>query len=1382
MLRSPQTYCVVVMCIWHLAVCGFTVPCLAQQALFKHESYGIREGLSQGYISSIIQDDDGFLWIGTKNGLNRYDGKQFKHFRNDPFDENSISDDYITDIFPYGSYLVLGTASGGINIFNRYNFGVIRLPYGTKESPDAIAKAIRKVVVDKSGDIWFLNQEKILAGHVFKIALKKGFWENRTNRDLSQHIESMTQFSTTKSRSLFINRHFDQIYFESPSMLYTYRVGIGPVISIPTPTKFHFKGFLQSDDGGVWVNAEGGFYYLNRDDLTYYPSDISHKYALGIDKEGFFIVLNNDNNISQYAFDAENGIMRHKKVISDLGIEVTTAFVDATNNLWMGTGGYGLTKVSSFEPFIEHLFNGISVYSTPYYNERKQEFTFFTDPGGLVSSVNNPSFPRGIFEWNLDNSNASHTRLLVGRDSSDWFMYHTSITDRHYLLELDKSGNLLKKIDPDLKIERPGNLQWYDDDRIVLAIGGIMAIVNPKNDQIQKFQYDTILSIGHDVRSIATTKGGIIWLGTSQGLIKAIPTAGKFVFEYIGKESSKLGLLSNDIGCLFVDPSLPDELWIGTKGKGLHLLNTNTKSFTYYLLSDGLPDEVIYGILPESSKILWLSTNKGLVRFSKDTKKMRIFTPEDGLQDYEFNTWAYSKPNDKMLLFGGVNGLNVIFLERIIENKNPPKPVLSSMMVNNRLIRPGDASGILQLGLAYTRSIHLKYNQNSIELRLGALEFTHPSSNRFQFYLEGIELPWVHDQVEPIVQYLNLAPGKYKFHYRAVNSDGYSSLENNYLLIQIDPPWYKSLWAYCLYIILFLSFILFYIRIRVNQVKLQGKLLIEQAQKDKIGKIEAFKSKFYRNITHEFRTPLTLIKGVSNQLLDRLNDRPEQLVNGTTNLKRETLQNDLTMIDRNSDRLLNLVNELLELAKSEDETLSLNLEYGNMMVVIESILQSFQSKAQEKQIEILKKFDCGDGIYFFDCNKLEHIFENLLSNAVKYSPAKSTIQVEALVFEREEKLIFRIIVRDEGPGIPQDELEKVFHPFYRINSNSGTEPGSGIGLSYCSDLVRFMNGKIWAENRPSRGCKFTAEWPIDQDISIDYELSDDQNLARQANWETPLISLRHELEQQNEEEVPLLLIVEDNEDIRTFVKSIFASKYQIIEAEDGQLGLDKAFNSIPDIIISDVMMPHLDGQAMSKILKSDMRTDHIPIIFLTAKTSIEHRVMGYSLGVDVYLTKPFIPSELESIVTGLLENRRRVQQYIQRKFNFSSVLGDSTHADNESDSIAALPVRSIFLDNLNALIEDSYSDDQLNVDTLASAMNMSRSNLHRKLKSLSGISTTNYINQFRINKSLELLQNKDLSISEVAYQVGYTDPKYFTRLFAQQIGTSPVSYRQNLVE
>ncbi len=861
-----------------------------------------------------------------------------------------------------------------------------------------------------------------------------------------------------------------------------------------------------------------------------------------------------------------------------------------------------------------------------------------------------------------------------------------------------------------------------------------------------------------------------MWIGTEGGGLIHMQKEkdGQPTFtSYRYNPNDPSSLSSNLINAIYEDSR--HNLWIGTWA-GLNRFDYQTRTFKAFRKEDGLADNVVYGIIEDKDGNFWVSTNQGISKFDPVNIKVENYNTADGLQAQEFIRGSFLKSKSGEFFFGGVNGFNSFFPKEILSNPNVPPVYVTNFWVYNDLMKPGLANSPLKSNITETEEIVLPYTQNEFSFEFAALNYSQAFKNQYSYYLEGYDDSWRDAGTQRKASYAKVPPGEYTFRVRATNNDGVWNEKGTILRIVVNPPWWKTWWAYSAYALVVVALFLWYRKNLINRERLRNDLKLEHLELTKMQEMDKLKSYFFANISHEFRTPLTLI-------LSPIRD----MVSG--NFKGD-VKKQYQMVIRNGERLLRLINQLLDLSKLGAGSMKLKTSKIDIIQFLKPIVSAFDSYALRSNITLTFEHPAEPVIVYFDPDKFEKIITNLLSNAFKFT-REGEIKLAVRVIGHQQNRLsssqettengVEIAVIDSGAGIPQEYISSIFDHFYQVAHHNNSE-GSGIGLSLTKELVELHMGKIVVESVEGKGSTFKVMLPLGASHLKESQIdeSDGPIVASNktiAGFEqispatTPDLSLEKS-EERSTEDLPRVLIVEDNNDMRAYIKQSLADIYHIVESSDGKEGLKKGMEVIPDLIISDVMMPRMDGVTLCKTFKKNIYTCHIPIILLTAKADLESKIEGLETGADEYLSKPFNAYELKIRVKNLIRSR----EILRERFKESKKLV----LEPKEISITSLDEK--FLKNVLQVVEKNIGDCDFRVESLGKELEMDQMAVYRKIKALTGQTAVEFIRIIRLKRAAQLLKQQKLTVAEVTYNVGFNDLQYFRTCFKKQFGMSPSEY------
>ena len=902
-----------------------------------------------------------------------------------------------------------------------------------------------------------------------------------------------------------------------------------------------------------------------------------------------------------------------------------------------------------------------------------------------------------------------------------------------------------------------------EDQKGNLLVGGSNAIYryNRHNDSFTEIN----LLSGHNIPSamcMMADRDNNLWIGTE--------VSGIYMLKYNGQDydldksvhyhhdlPAGKNLPDKRVYSICIDQS--NNIWAGT-ANGLSCISPQTGEVKNFSTADGLADSYVAKAMADQNNHLWISHKKGISRLHTRTHEIKNYSVKNWSQGYEFLDGAgYTDPSTGEMFFGGIDGYISFLPTEIIDNPYLPKVVFTDLQVLNHAVevnQPVNGRVILEKPLYMTKRVKLSHLDRGFSIGFSALHYSEPVNNKYAYKLSGFDNEWMYtDASMRKATYTNLPAGKYTFMVKASNSDGLWNTEPAMLEVTMLPPWWKTSWAYVGYLVLFFLSMFGLTYFFVSRQKMIHQIQLEKVRSDKIEELNRLKSDFFTRVSHEFRTPLTLILGP----LEKVMSEPENKKQSATYLQ---------IIDRNTRRMLRLINELLEFKKIESGHHQVRISYHEIVPYLQAIVNSFEFEAQQRKIDLTFSCKVNNPVLGFDADKVDKILINLLSNSFKYSPDEKDIQL--FVEEKESKnlgipegqTMILIKVIDQGQGIPPGELAQVFDFFYRIDE-AHPEKGSGIGLALVKELTELLDGKIWVESAEGQGSTFYVEMPFMIGRSLNAaganNLNDFQKKENIIEAEETSIAPN-----EDDHSMPLILLIEDNSDVRHFLRMELSPAYRILEAKQGNEGLQLALEHVPDLVVSDIMMPGINGIELCRMLKNDERTSHIPVILLTARHDDEIRSEGYQSGADAYLTKPFNAAILQLRVGNLIESRQRLRE----------LFGKSQGTDRKAVSLN--PLDEQFLEKATLIIRENLTNNAFDVEFIAEKLGMTRTQLYRKIKSLTNQTVQELIVSVRMGLAAELLLSGQYQVAEVAYKVGYTESGNFIRVFGKFYGKTPKGF------
>lgn len=1352
----------------------------AQKKEIQFSHIKSEDGLASNSVFSIVQDDRGFLWFGTYNGLNRYDGYKIIAYQTIEDDTTSISDNKIRAICKDNKgNLWIGTWNNGLNKYDPIKEKFTRYLNDADNISSISSNNVLSLCCDKFGIIWIGTN----GGGLNKfVSESKKFIHYKNNPDDPSSLSDNSVYSIYEDRNgtLWIGTNIGGLNkFDREKESFT-SFKNNPADSKSISSNF-VTSILEDHTGSLWVGTNTGS--LDKFDrrsgkFEHYPrtsisstflsyiwkifEDSEGTYWIGTDGTGLSVFNRQEGEFSRYKQNSN-----YPKSLNDNAI--LSICEDRTGILWFGTWNNGVNKFNkkyqkfitiSHNPDDANSLSGNNIF--PIYEDRFGDLWIGTDINGLNRmDQKNKKFTR-YFNQPIDpNSISSNYISSICEDSFGNLWIGTSDNGLNRFERTTNRFVHFKNIPGDsFSISNNVISQMFLDSKGVLWIGvqsgGIEKLAKGSTDFIHykpdpknptSISPQTIFAINED-------QSGNLWIGSDGGGLSMLDKSKEKFIHFKNEPGNSSSLSHNSVTVIHKDKS--GTLWIGTNGGGLNKYKSKDKTFIRFREKDGLPDDMISGILEDNDGNLWVSTYKGLSRFNIKTEQFRNFGVEDGLQGNEFNNWAYLRSKNGTMYFGGTDGISFFHPDSLVDNLVAPPVVITDFQLLHKPVRIGyDAfweRTILEKSITETKQVDLKYDDNIISFEFSALDFNNPERNLYAYILEGFDKNWMQTNASRrFVTYTNLEPGEYTLKVKGSNNDGVWNEAGTSLKIIIHPPWWATWWSYMLYGFVFILIFVTSTRIYLNRHRLRTQLTLEQEHAKRLEEVDKLKSNFYANISHEFRTPLMLILGPAEKLALKLADEES---------KKHT-----SLIKGNANRLLNLINQLLDLSRLEAKKLKLHASPGNIVQFIKGLVREFDQIAEQRDI-LLKLILEKDSITaYFDKEKMERIITNVMSNAIKFTPQRGRITVNITGTSRNE---VEIIIRDSGVGIPKNELKKIFDRFYQVDgSNTREHEGTGIGLALTKELVELHKGQISIDSIEGHWTEVKIYLPLGREHLTDDEINESSESELQVfeakkdfeQYDT----VCEESEDENLIDKTIVLIVEDNPDVRDYIKDDLKKIYHVEEAANGEQGLRKAQKYIPDLIVSDVMMPKMDGYEMTMKLRQDEKTSHIPIILLTAKSDRDSRLEGLGLGADAYLTKPFDTQELLVRIKNLIDTRRLLQE----KFG----AGNAVLHKPEKEKLSYLDQQ--FFERVMMVIDQHIAEEEFSIEEFGKDVGMSRSQMHRKLKALTGKSTSIYLRTVRLAKAKQLIENQKGTISEISYQVGFSSPAYFSRCFKEEFGFTP---------
>jgi ligand-binding sensor domain-containing protein/signal transduction histidine kinase/DNA-binding response OmpR family regulator len=1364
-----------------------TINLAAQAPGLKFKRITTEQGLSNSTIENIFQDKRGFIWLGTRDGLNRYDGYQMVVYRFDPKDSTSISDNFILYIYEdkkqqlwigtinglnrydpatnrfvrykhsnadpasiSSNYvncihedakgnLYVSTFGGGINLYDPKKNNFIHFRHQAGKSRSLSDDRVNYIYEDTQGNFWVATESGLdlfnrEAGNfrtyqqVGDFAVEKA---NNVIRIIKEDRQGNLLLGTADNGLLIFNdrektfRHYRH-HEKDPNSLASNLL----------------RSMLVDKKGNVWIGGVNGgldlfhtsagtFYHYQNQPADIYSLSQRTASALFEDNQGNLWVGTHRGGVNLYMPNTEKfSLYRQEPEVNSLSHSDVKAFCeDRQGYIWIGTDGGGLNRYDRRQKLFRHF--KYDPYDSKTLGSNEVLTVMEDSEGNLWSGT----WGGGLSLFNPKTS--SFTRFL--NDPAD---------------KRSISSNYIQKVFEDA-----------DKNLWIATYYGGLNLFDRKTRSFKRVQADATQKTflyGNNVVSLAQDKKGNLWIGTDDGGLNCLNYSTKQFSHYLNEEEKK-----PDVRIIFTDTK--GRVWIGQVG--LYLFDPARNTFSLYTDKAGLSNEFIKGIVEDDQGNFWISTSNGITQFNPETHSFKKYNTADGLQGLEFEANAYMKTTDGEMYFGGVNGFNAFYPENINTNAFVPPVYITDFQLFNKKITANEKGSPLQTDISLASKITLSYKQSSFSFGFAALNYTTLENNQYAYKLEGWDKDWNYVGNERKASYTNLSPAKYTFRVKASNNDGVWNEQGTELIIIISPPFWQTWWFRSIVCILLLAGAIAFYRFKR---KLELRKLDEQKREE----MHQVQLQFFTNISHEFRTPLSLILGPTEKLQKQEPDSPNNHY--------------YKVIHRNANRLMNLINELMDFRKSEAGVLRLNVMPGSIVPFLQEIHEEFSEMASQKNMQFTVNLPKESSEIWFDRQVLEKIAINLIGNSFKYTADGGKISVDILSSlnnfkpsfenelvlknEYEGKQYIYLRVADNGIGISKDSIAHLFERYYKINES---HLGSGIGLAFVKSLTFLHKGHIYVYSGRNKGTEIIIAIPVNKE---DYSTAERwMNTSKEAGVRLESIHSKYELEPAemtaanawpNEEPrqrgIPRLLIVDDNEELQVFLKESLMPQYHVIEANNGRTGFEKAKKESPDLIISDVMMPEMDGIEFCKLIKEDIDTSHIPFLMLTAKDALGARIEGVESGADAYFSKPLSMQLLSLTIRNILTQKMKLKERYFK--NYYAEAKELVHSRKDKE----------FMEQLINVVEAHLTNPDLDIDYLCIQMGMSRTPLYQKIKHIVGQSPGEFIRTIRFKKAAQLMTHEDISLTEVMYCVGIQTQSYFTKAFKKEFGKTPSQFLKDL--
>jgi ligand-binding sensor domain-containing protein/signal transduction histidine kinase/DNA-binding response OmpR family regulator len=1348
---------------------------LAQGSQLQLSHFSAKDGLSQSNITCILQDRRGFLWFGTFNGLNRFDGYSFQSFHYQPGSSNSLSHNYISSLIEDRNGVIWIGASGGLNRYHPDKDQFYSYLNRANDQHSLSDNLVVSLLEDRSGAIWVGTRNGGLNRFDKQKNIFTRFLHNPAD-DFSLSSNTIVALFEDSAGNIWVTHLNGAVdILRDSKKIHSQKIAAAAITKI-----------VETKDKTVWAATQGdGVYQLQYRQnqlnvVSHYRAEPFGKRQLSgntilslmLDRSNRLWIGAENKGIDIFDL-TRNAIRNHSHtpfISSSLSHNsIWDIYEDRSENIWIGTYANGIHLLTPKRLNVRHYKNNPNDDKALSHNivnsileDEDENIWIATDGGGLNLFIREQDDFKHYTSKNTNIhtnvivclANDKKNRLWAGTWTKGLFLFDKK-TKRFRQFSKENSGLGSNRI---LHILNDNNgslwLSTYDGGLTHFNTQTFKATVYNKQNSGLKDNY---------VRTSFKDFDGNLWIGSDTGVEVLHIDQNKFT-RYMHNKNEINSLSQGFVHSII--QMKDSSIWIGTDG-GLNRFDPEIDGFVHYTEKDGLPHNAIKNIVLTKNETLWISANKGISHFNPRTTEFLNYDVSDGLQGNEFNIRSGMVAQNGEIYFGGNNGFNVIRPGEKYNNVIIPPVYITDLKILNRSVMIGGEDSILSSHISHTKEIELSYHQNVISFEFVALNYVSPEKNEYAHILEGFDDDWNYIGSKRTATYTNLDPGVYLFKVKASNNDGVWNERGATLKVVVTPPFWKTGWAYLIAAMVAIGTAGFVANHFVGRQKMRNKLMVEHLELEKMYEMDQMKTQFFNNVAHEFYSPLTLILSPLQNLIDEVKNQKK-------------LSKSLTTILHNAQRLKRMTGQLKDFQRLEQSDLKLSLSRGNIVRFTKRIVNSFQDYAENRQIQLNFSSNKEKSIEWFDQDKLDKIIYNLLSNAFKFTPDKGKVTVSVQIVENpiiakaesevyKSKRLLELEVEDTGIGIPKDKMDHIFKRFYQVKNIQGKAyDGSGVGLSFIQELVHLYGGEITVKSSKGIGSTFTIVIPLDEHYMEEHQLVESFDLSSdiliEPNYQAETDDEKENIPQLSSMNIPLILIVEDDEELRNFLEASLKNKYRTLVAENGKVGLEKATETIPDLIISDVKMPSKDGNELCFQLRHDEKTSHIPVILLTAFSSAKDKIDGLQKGADVYLTKPVNLYELEAHITNLLQSRRR----LRAKYS------NATVKEKQTVQLSALDEQ--FMNKIKKRIDEQMANSKFNADSLSKEVGMSRMQLYRKIRGLTDQTVHEFIRHLRLEKATQLLQDKQKTITEVAYDVGFNDLTYFARCFKKKYHKSPSEY------
>ena len=1456
--------CIIVLCVFAEASVN------AQQLKCSLKHYSTEDGLSQDGVLCITKDKQGFMWFGTSDGMNRFDGHSFVTYKARPGDSSSLSNNKIRNIIEdKWGYLWGKSYDNKVYRFDKRTEKFLAIPLGVSHN-EVRTDIIEKLVPTKWGDMWLLTAHQgmmcAVAGSASAMPKVYSYGKN-LNGDFKLCSDRINFVFEDNQRWLWVgtanglcclskgaagyykkqsfaggqtvyggNSAFTcvaegrgAIYFGTDDgALVTYNRRLATFSTVNLTPGTRINALLVSKRGNVYASSNKGLAIVN-------PANAGAVSYATMPGSSIMRSLYEDRNGKLWIEPENSGIIKYDPVtrrfkLYTQKIDTYTSghhtnysvFETANGILWAVLRGGGFGYYDAAKDDIAYFYDEPGSANQQFSNIMSAYYADDTDvlwlsgyDGGVNKVIFQPeNFKQHVMSANLINKSANDVRsmfedrqgrLWVGAKDGQLYIYKngkkldnlfvnlpqnkagsiyaiTQATDGTMWLGT-KGDGLLRAVPVGPDAEKYTVTRYRCDKhdantlsndmiysiledthgRIWVATfgGGLNLVVKNGNNITFKNSRNSFknypIASCNVIRYLKQDNNGRIWIGTNNGLVLFNPDKGgpdNYSFSRYFKIPGDINSLGNNsVQIIHKDHS--GQMWVGTFGGGLYrqLPDAGGKlRFKVYTTADGLPSDIILSMVDDSKGSLWIATENGLSRYDTRANVFNNYDSYEGIPDTRFSEAACLRSATGEVLFGCIDGYISFYPGKVSNRKFNASLVLTDLNINNKNVIPGAPGSILPYALDKTDHLTLNYDQNLVSIDYTVLDYRASNKILYAYMLEGVDKGWNYVQNKRQATYTNLAPGTYTFKVKSISNEMFLNTPQKSVIITILPPPWLTVWAYLLYFILLVAAIWVAQHIIVTMIRLRNKVVVEH-------KLTELKLGFFTNISHELKTPLTLIVS------------PLQEIERNENLSAKG-RDYINVVNKNTGRMIRFINQLLDFRKAQSGKMRLRVSEVEIVTLIRKISQYFTELAHEKDIEMHIVADVDELYAWIDEEKIDIVVYNLLSNAFKFSPRNSAIRIEISYTQGDE--YFYITVADQGCGVPKDKLDDIFELYYESDKTNGSNlNGTGIGLALAKELVVSHNGTISATNNPDAGMSFILRLQTGKEhfttLDVDFvaPVFETKHVPAPITVDNVVEQVDNAANPHTAETKPLVLVVEDNSDLRRFLCGQLEPYYQVNGAADGAEGLQMATNLMPELIISDVMMPNMDGIEMLNRLKNDVTTSHIPVILLTAKSSVENQIQGLKYGADFYITKPFHTDFILASVESLIKRRKQLFEDMLRAKNLVQLSPGEILITSKDETLLKETIR---------IVEENLADPEFNIDNVASSVGLGRTTFYKKLKSLTGLAPVEFVRDMRLKRAKQLLDAGEHTISEIAYMIGFNSSGYFSTCFKEQYKTSPTEY------